>query len=120
MNNEGENMIAELREMLGLNDLRLDYMVTIEEFDGECFTFSVRATNDNVKDLYEKIHEKMTEYQKGVADAYAGYIDVNEEQDKVSVYYDTGNVEDGLAAMHGLLYALNEIPEVQSVVINEI
>lgn len=113
-------MIAELREMLGLDDLRLDYMVTIEDFDGECFVFSVRATSNNVKELYEKIQGKMTEYQQGATDGYAGYIDVNEEQDKVSVCYDTGNVEDGLSAVHGLLYALNDVPGVQSVVINEI
>lgn len=30
-------MIAELREMLELDDLRLDYVVKIENFDGECF-----------------------------------------------------------------------------------
>ncbi len=112
-------MIAELRDLLGLDDLRLDYMVTIEDFDGECFTFSVRATDDNVKDLYEKIQEKMAEYQQSAAD-YAGYIDVYKKQDKVSVYYDTGNVVDGLSAVHGLLYAINEVSGVQSVVINEI
>ena len=48
-------MIAELREMLGLDDLKLDYMVKIEDFEGECFVFSVRATDDNVNGLYEKI-----------------------------------------------------------------
>jgi len=112
-------MIAELREMLGLDDLSLDYMVKIEDFDGECFTFSVRATDDKVHDLYERIKEKMTQYQQAAED-YVGYIDVNEEQDKVSVYYDTGNVGDGLSAVHGLLYAMNEVTGVQSVVINEI
>lgn len=112
-------MIAELREMLRLDDLRLDYMVKIEDFDGECFVFSVRATDSNVNDLYEKIKEKMTNYQQSAAGC-AGYIDVYEEQDKVSVYYDTGNVEDGLSAVHGLLYAINEVTGVQSVVINEI
>ena len=112
-------MIAELREVLGLDELRLDYVVTIEDFNGECFTFSVRATDDTVKDFYEKIQEKMAEYQQSAVD-YAGYIDVYEEQDKVSVYYDTGNVEDGVSAVHGLLYAINEVSGVQSVVINEI
>ena len=112
-------MIAELREMFGLDDLRLDYMVKIEGFNGESFVFSVRATDDNVNDLYEKIKEKMKNYQQKAA-GYAGYIDVYEEQDKVSVYYDTGNVEDGLSAVHGFLYAINEATGVQSVVINEI
>lgn len=36
------------------------------------------------------------------------------------IYYDTGNVEDGLSALHGLLYAINEVANVESVVINEI
>lgn len=112
-------MIAELREMLGLDDLKLDYMVKIENFDGENFVFSVRAEDNNVNDLYEKIKEKLVNYQQVAAD-YAGYIDVYEEQDKVSIYYDTGNVVDGLSAIHGLLYAVNEVTGVQSVVINEI
>lgn len=112
-------MIAELREMLGLDDLRLDYVVKIEDFDGENFVFSVRATDNSVNDLYEKIKEKMVNYQQMSA-GYAGYIDVYEEQDKVSIYYDTGNVEDGLSAVHGLLYKINEVTGVQSVVINEI
>lgn len=112
-------MIAELREMLGLDDLRLDYMVKIEDFDGECFGFSVRATDENINGLYEKIKDKMSDYQQA-ADDYVGYIDVSVQQDKVSIYYDTGNVENGLSAVHGLLYAINEVTGVQSVVINEI
>lgn len=112
-------MIAELREILKLDDLKLDYVVKIADFDGECFTFSVRATDGNVKDLYERIKEKMTTYQES-ADDYVGYIDVHNEHDKVLVYYDTGNVENGLIAVHGLLYAINEVTGVQSVVINEI
>ena len=70
-------MIAELRELLGLDDLKLDYMVKIEDFNGENFVFSIRATDDDVHDSYEKIKEKMTNYQQLAVD-YAGYIDVYE------------------------------------------
>ena len=59
----------------------------------------------------------MSDYQENID--YAGYIDVTEEQDKVSIYFDTGNVDDGMSAVHGVLYAINEVPGVESVVINE-
>lgn len=110
-------MITELRQMLGLDDLELNYKVVIENFDGENFTFTVIESNTN--DLYEKIKEKMNEYQE-TDDNDGAYIDVNKKQDKIYIFYDTGNVNDGLRAVHGLLYALNEISGIEAVVINEL
>lgn len=112
-------MIPELREMLKLNDLKLNYKVQIADFDGENFTFSIKAVDGNEKDLFQKIEEKMKMYQES-DDNYVGYMKVYNRQDKVYIYYDTGNVEDGLSALHGLLYAINEVANVESVVINEI
>ena len=110
-------MITELREMLGLDELKLDYKVMIADFDGENFTFTIIESPTN--DLYEKIQEKMHEYQES-DDNDGAYINVSKEQDKICIFYDTGNVNDGLRAVHGLLYALNEIHGIESVVINEI
>lgn len=112
-------MIPELREMLKLNDLKLNYKVQIADFDGENFTFSIKAVDGSEKDLFQRIEEKMKMYQESCGN-YVGYMQVYDKQDKVFIYYDTGNVEDGLSAVHGLLYAINEVANVESVVINEI
>ena len=111
-------MIAELREMLKLDDLKLNYKVQIADFDGESFTFCIPKTDDNEKDLLEKITEKMKSYQES-DDEYDGYLEVYDKPDKVFIYYDTGNVDDPLDALHGLLYAMNEVQGIQSVLINE-
>lgn len=39
-------MIPELRDILKLDDLELNYTVQIADFGGECFTFNVRGTAD--------------------------------------------------------------------------
>lgn len=110
-------MITEFRQILGLDNLNLGYKVLIKDFDGENFTFTVTGSDTN--DLYEKVEEKMDEYQQTEENDDA-YIDVSKKQDKISIYYDTGNVADGLKAVHGLLYALNDVPGIESVVINEL
>lgn len=112
-------MIPELREMLKLNDLKLNYKVQIADFDGENFTFSIKALDGNEKDLFQRIEEKMKMYQESDAN-YVGYMEVYDKKDKVCIYYDTDNMEDSLSALHGLLYAINEVENVESVVINEI
>ena len=50
-----------------------------------------------------------------------GYIDVSKNDEKVSIYLDTGNVEpeDIDAAVTGILKALNKVTGIKKVIVNE-
>ncbi len=109
-------MIDELRCMLKLDELSLNYVVKIADFDGENFTYTVTESSCDNDALAEKIKDALEELQE---DVECGYIDVYEEG-KVGVYQDTGNSADPLQAVHKVLYALNEVPEIKEVIINDL
>lgn len=112
-----------LESMMGLDQLGLHYEVHMAGIEGENFYYSVYF-EDNLTD------KKFEETKKAIAefliiydekDIYLGYIDVSKEDDKIAIYLDLGNTKPEYqnTAINGILKALNNVPGVQSVIINE-
>lgn len=108
-------MIAELREMLKLDELNLNYEIKIADFDGENFSYTVTESDYGAESLLEKVREALDDL---LANPECGYIDAYAE-DKVRVYQDTGNCENPLQAVHMLLCTFNEVSGIKEVIINE-
>ncbi len=112
-------MITELRKMLKLDELKLNYAIEIQNFEGESFTFSVRAKDGNTQNIYEMLKEKLEQYQESEGDDI-GYMDVSCESDYVLIFCDLGSAHDEINALHRLLYKIDEVSGIKSVVINEL
>lgn len=111
----------EMLEMLELNELDLKYEVGIEGFDGECFMYSVYFEDKVSEENYASVEKVIEEYinQNEEDDEYPGYISVTNEENKVSIYHDLGNTDGTNRHIHGVLNAINSVPGVKKVIINE-
>lgn len=116
------NMEYEFDSIVGLDKLELNYEAHVVGFEGETFSFNIYfediLTDEKFEETDEAIGEFFTSYDDEV---YLGYVDVSREDDKVYIYLDTGNVEpeNSNLAIEGILKALNNVPGIKSVLINE-
>ncbi|MBR1822787.1 MAG: hypothetical protein IJ779_00990 [Ruminococcus sp.] len=112
-----------LDEMLKIPQDELYYTAHAEGMEGECFYYSVYFT-DGVADenRVKTVSDAVNSYDFGlIDDDYAGYISVSADEGKVSVYLDLGNVQpqNEMRSIHGILYALNQVGDIEKVIINE-
>ncbi len=118
-----ERMIYELDGMMGFDRLGLGYEVHMAGIDGECFFYSVYfqdgMSGQNIQDVRDAIDGFVEPYN--ARDIFPGYIDVTDAGEKASVYLDVGGADPDAAneAIYGILKALNNVPGVRLVMINE-
>lgn len=118
----GNKMEYEFDEIMGIDTLELNYEAHAAGFDGECFTFTVyfeeAVTDDNLAQINKAVDDFAASYnEKGI---YIGYIDVSKKDDNAFIYLDLGNVEEDCnTSIHGILMALNNIPGIRTVILNE-
>jgi hypothetical protein len=109
--------------MMGFDRLGLSYEAHIAGIDGENFTYSVyfedAPTDGQSKEVVKAVAEYLKPYEE--RDVYMGYIDVTRDSEKVSIYLDLGNVQPQYedVAVKGILQALDGVPGVRSVIVNE-
>lgn len=109
--------------MMGFDRLGLSYEAHIAGIDGENFTYSVyfedAPTDGQSKEVVKAVAEYLKPYEE--RDVYMGYIDVTRDSEKVSIYLDLGNVQPQYedVAIKGILQALDGVPGVRSVIVNE-
>lgn len=109
--------------MMGFDKLDLYFEAHVAGFDGECFDYSIYfeegSSDDKLKEINTAINEFIAPYDE--KEIYMGYIDVSKNDEKVSIYLDTGNVEpeDIDAAVTGILKALNKVTGIKKVIVNE-
>ncbi|MBQ8950969.1 MAG: hypothetical protein IJ167_01250 [Lachnospiraceae bacterium] len=113
----------DFNEILGIDQLNLYFDISVDGFDGECFSYSVYFEGVTAEERLADIQAAMDSAIEafGGEDHYMGYIDVTVEGDKVFVYHDLGGVEpeENNAAIHAALKALNDVKGIKNVVINE-
>ena len=110
-------------EMLGLSDMSFTFDLSLEGFDGECFSYSIYFDGYKPEDKKEEIDAAIEEAVKefGGNDNYIGYIDVSIDGNKVFVYHDLGGVEPDYCnrAIQCVLQAFNDINGIKNIIINE-
>lgn len=115
--------MSEWDEIMGIGELGLYYEAHMDGMDGECFTYSVYPADGDVDAKLAEIEQAVTAYidSNSTDERYLGYIDVSKMDDKVYIYQDLGNVEpeDLDMAFQGVLQAMNNVPGISSVIINE-
>ena len=117
----------ELDGSIGLDSLDLNYTAHVADLDGECFTFSVHFQRGAGQEELEAVRSLLENYDFGAGeDDYAGYIDTELEDDRVTIFLDLGNVEpeDCDPVIQGILLALNglkdlKVKQIEMVLINE-
>lgn len=119
----GNKMEYQFDEIMGIDTLELNYEAHAAGFDGECFTFTIyfeeAVTDENLAQINKAVDDFAASYnEKGI---YIGYIDVSQKDDNAFIYLDLGNVgeEDCNTSIHGILMALNNIPGIRTVILNE-
>ena len=90
-----------------IDKLQLNYEAHMVGCDGEMFYYSIYFEN-----AVDKACDEFGE-------DYIGYIDINIKDNIVSIYHDTGNVEDCDSAVRAVLKSLNNVTGIKNVVINE-
>lgn len=94
-----------------------------EGFDGECFHYTVYTidppTEEQVDQIYAALDKQFAPLEE--KDVYTGYKDVSLNDDSIQVELDLGNVpgEYENDCVEGILDALNTVPGIKTVVINE-
>lgn len=116
-------MDYEFDEMMGFDELGLNFEAHMAGIDGENFLYSVYFEEVFSDEKFEEIEKVMDEFvtsyqEKGI---YLGYMDVSKMEDKVNIYLDLGAVapEDSDTAIKGILKALNKVSGIKSVIVNE-
>lgn len=116
-------MDFELDEMMGIDQLELNYEAHVVGIDGECFSYSVYLKDDITEEAFKKVDKAIDDFASpyNSEDSYIGYINVSNEGDKISIYLDLGNVEpeNSNVALYGILTALNGVDGIEKVLINE-
>ncbi|MBE5934080.1 MAG: hypothetical protein E7263_11755 [Lachnospiraceae bacterium] len=116
-------MDFELDEMMGIDQLELNFEAHVLGIDGECFSYSVYFNNGVAENNLGAVKKAIEDFaiSHNSEDSYIGYIDVTSMDDKISIYLDLGNVEpeNSNVALYGILTALNEVDGIEKVLINE-
>ncbi len=102
-----------------IDKLQLNYEAHMVGCDGEMFYYSIyfenAATDENCNEVDNAVDKACDEF----GEDYIGYIDINIKDNIVSIYHDTGNVEDCDSAVRTVLKSLNNVTGIKNVVINE-
>lgn len=113
-----------LDNSIGLDKLELNYTAHMAGCDGECFNYSVYFKRGAGEKELEAVQSLVENYDFGIE--YEGYIDVQLEDDLVTIFLDLGNVdpEECDLMIQGILLALNgikdlKVKQIQKVLINE-
>lgn len=110
----------EMMEMLGLNELNLNYQIHINGFDGECFMYSVYFEKEVTEEAYNSINQAVSDFvDEHGDDDDQGYISITNHGDKLSIYHDLGNTDGSNGPIHGILNAIDSVAGVKMVIINE-
>ena len=112
----------DISDWIHIDKSALRFPVRTEGIDGECFTYSVYF-KDGINDAKIKtVSDALNAYDfKLIDDDYPGYISVSEEDGKALVYLDLGNTkpQNENRIIQGILLAINDIPDIEKVIINE-
>ena len=120
---ENQHDTSDIDKYFGIPELKLYYTAHADGIIGENLFYNIYF-NDGIADdnRLNIVRDAVNNYDYGlIDDDYSGYMSITAEDGKVSVYLDLGNVrpqnEDNV--IHGILLALNQIPEIEKVIINE-
>lgn len=128
--NDGSDVEYEMPDMeafdwddsLGLKKLSLSYPVHAEGMEGECFTYSVYFETIAGEQERKAVINAIKTYDFNLSgDDYIGYTNVTAKDGKVEIYLDLGNTqpENEERIIHGILLALNGLPGIHRVIVNE-
>lgn len=110
-------------DILGLEELGLNYETSLEGLDGECFNYGVYFDGCSAESKLDEVSAAVTKAEESfdAPDPYIGYIDVTVEGEKINIFHDLGNVdpESCDAAIHAVLLSLNDVSGIKHVAINE-
>lgn len=110
-------------EALGLTKLSLQYPAHARGIDGENFIYSVYFTDGTAdEEKAESVRQAINAYDfQLVGDDYIGYLDISANDSNVSIFLDLGNTEpqNENRIIHGILLALNSVPGIKEVILNE-
>lgn len=102
-----------------LDKIQLNYEAHMVGYGGEKYCYSIyfenAATDENCNEVDNAVDKACDEF----GEDYIGYIDINIKDNIVSIYHDTGNVEDCDSAVRTVLKSLNNVTGIKNVVINE-
>ena len=109
-------------QFLGIDKLSLNFPAHAVGFEGECFNYSVYFTETPGKEQVELIEKAIHDFNfKLTGDDYIGYVNVGCEAGVVVIYFDLGNTvpENENKILHGILLAINDVPGIEKVIVNE-
>ena len=110
-------------DALGLTKLDLSYTAHVDGFDGECFDYNIYFADDTADETKaDAVRNAVQSFDFNVTgDDYIGYLSISSDNNKVSIYLDLGNVQpqNENKIIQGILLALNSVPEIKKVIINE-
>ena len=112
----------DLSDLLRIDRSALHYPVRTEDLDGEMLIYSIYFKGGADAQKVDAVREAVDAYDfQLVDDDYAGYISVSEKDGKALVYLDLGNTrpQNEFKIIQGILLAVNEIPDIEKVIINE-
>ena len=112
----------ELDSVMGIDRLSLNFPAHVADLDGECFTYAVYFANEPGKEEVEAVEKAICDYDfQLIDDDYIGYTSVGSEYGRVSIYLDLGNTrpQNENKIIHGILLAMNNVPGITKVIINE-
>lgn len=112
-----------LDEMVGLDQLNVNFEVHMAGIDGENFMFNVYFSEEITEEKFSETEKVVSEFASTYEeqDMDLGYLNVSKEEDKVVVYLDL-EIEDmelSNRAICGLVEALDKVSGIKSVIINE-
>ena len=109
-------------QILGIDKLSLNFPAHVDGFEGECFDYSVYFTETPGNEQVELIQNAIHDYDfKLTGDDYIGYVSVECKAGIVTIYLDLGNTvpENENKIIHGILLAMNDVPGIEKVILNE-
>ena len=116
-------MYSEFDMMMGFDKIELGYEVHMAGFDGECFMYSIyfdkKATENDLSNIKAAVSDFAAKSESN--GIYAGYTDVSLTDEKVNIFLDLGNVEPENCdhIINGILKAIDVVPNIKRVIINE-
>lgn len=110
--------------MMDFDELGLYFPAKMAGLDGECFHYSVYYQIKLTDAVFAETRKAITDYFAPFYendDTYPGDIDIINEEDMVQIELDLGNVapRQENKSVEGILMALNEVPGIERVVVNE-
>lgn len=115
-------MAYELDELFGVTQLDLNYEAHVVGIEGECFLYNVYLDHTPTDEDKKSVAKALRDFfDSEFGEEYPGYYDVTNEDEKIRVYLDLGNVEPNLTnpSIQGVLKALNAVSGVKTVLVNE-